>query len=122
MPNSSVLILTDETEFARLLTACWQAERQAPAITVLGSDLWKERKEAAHDLVVVGPLRDANIFDVLGAAGIRGSCISLCAKTGPKLYYWSRANRCAAPRLCGSRATPKAKPRTTNNSPRSGAT
>ena len=67
MPNSSVLILTDETEFARLLTACWQAERQAPAITVLGSDLWKERKEAAHDLVVVGPLRDANIFDVLGA-------------------------------------------------------
>jgi hypothetical protein len=32
------LILTDETDFARLLTACWQAEKHAPGITVLGSD------------------------------------------------------------------------------------
>ena len=56
MPNSNVLIVTDETEFARLLTACWQAERQAPGITVLGSDLWSEHEQIAHELVVVGPL------------------------------------------------------------------
>ena len=78
MPNSNVLILTDETEFARLLTACWQAERQAPGITVLGSDLWKDRKESAHDLVVVGPLRDAKVSDVLGSVDSSAGVI-LCA-------------------------------------------
>jgi signal transduction histidine kinase len=67
LPNSNVLILTDETEFARLLTACWQAERQPPGITVLGSDLWNERKETAHDLVVVGPLREPKVVEVLGS-------------------------------------------------------
>ena len=65
MPNFNVVILTDETEFARLLTACWQAERQAPAITVLASDLWNEHRETQHDLIVVGPLRDAKISEIL---------------------------------------------------------
>jgi signal transduction histidine kinase len=78
LPNSNVLILTDETEFARLLTACWQAERQAPGITVLGSDLWKERNEAAHDLVVVGPLRDSTVSEVLGSLE-PASAVILCA-------------------------------------------
>jgi signal transduction histidine kinase len=65
LPNSNVLILTDETEFARLLTACWQAERQAPGITVLGSDLWKKHEVLPHDLVVVGPLLQGKLSDVL---------------------------------------------------------
>ena len=34
---------------------------------MLGSDLWNERKESAHDLVVVGPLRHAKILEVLGS-------------------------------------------------------
>ena len=78
MPNANVLILTDETEFARLLTACWQAERQAPGITVLGSDLWKERSGTAHDLIVVGPLRDAKVSEILGALE-PASAVILCA-------------------------------------------
>ena len=78
MPNANVLILTDETEFARLLTACWQAERQAPGITVLGSDLWKERSGTAHDLIVVGPLRDAKVSEILGSLE-PASAVILCA-------------------------------------------
>ncbi len=39
MRHANVIILTDETEFARLLTAGWQAERQAPRVTVLTSVL-----------------------------------------------------------------------------------
>ena len=65
MRSASVLILTDETDFARLLTACWQAERHAPGITVLGSDLWKDHEVLAHDLVVVGPLRDGKLSELL---------------------------------------------------------
>jgi len=63
--SASVLILTDEADFARLLTACWQSERQAPGITVLGSDLWKDHESVPHDLVVVGPLRDGKLSDIL---------------------------------------------------------
>ena len=65
MRNAKVLILTDETDFARSLTACWQAERQAPAITVLNSDLWISHNTTAHDLVVVGPLRDGMLHGLL---------------------------------------------------------
>ena len=65
MRSASVLILTDETDFARLLTACWQAERHPPGITVLGSDLWKDHEVLAHDLVVVGPLHDGKLSELL---------------------------------------------------------
>jgi signal transduction histidine kinase len=78
LPNFNVLILTDETEFARLLTACWQAERQTPAITVLASDLWKEHQDTPHDLVVVGPLRDVKVAEILGAIDPARAVI-LCA-------------------------------------------
>jgi signal transduction histidine kinase len=78
LPNSNVLILTDETEFARLLTACWQAERQPPAITVLGTDLWKDHKGTQHDLIVIGPLREGKVIDLLGCVEPARALI-LCA-------------------------------------------
>ena len=65
MRNANVLILTDETEFARMLTACWQTERQAPGITVLGSELWREQDTAPYDLVVIGPVREGKLSTIL---------------------------------------------------------
>ena len=65
MRHASVLILTDDTEFARLLTACWQAERRAPGITVIGGELWREQDVPQHDLVVVGPLGEGKLTSVL---------------------------------------------------------
>ena len=65
MRHANVLILTDEPEFARLLSACWQAERHAPAITVLSSELWTNHDARPHDLVVVGPVQDGKLSGVL---------------------------------------------------------
>lgn len=65
MRQANVIILTDETEFARLLTACWQTERHAPVVTVLTSDLWQEQGVPAHDLVVLGPVREGKLTNVL---------------------------------------------------------
>lgn len=65
MRHANVLILTDEPEFAQLLTTCWQAERQAPGITVLGSEFWKEHESLPHDLVVVGPVKTGKLPGVL---------------------------------------------------------
>ncbi len=78
MPNSNALIVTDETEFARLLTSCWQAERQAPAITVLGSDVWSEHEAIDHELVVVGPLREGKLPEVLKSLAT-ATAVILCA-------------------------------------------
>ena len=38
MRTTSVLILSDDREFARLLTACWQVERQLPELSVVTSE------------------------------------------------------------------------------------
>jgi len=63
--NSTVLILTDDAEFARLLTACWQVERQLPGICVVTSDCWKQADANSPDLIVIGPLKDEKLGDVL---------------------------------------------------------
>jgi hypothetical protein len=78
LPNSNVLIVTDETEFARLLSACWQAERQAPGITVLGSNVWSEHEEIDHELVVVGPVREGKLPEVLKSLA-PATAVILCA-------------------------------------------
>ncbi len=65
MRNSSVLILTDDTEFARLLTACWQTERQLPGLSVLTSELWKGSESVKPDLIVIGPLKEDKLSSVL---------------------------------------------------------
>jgi len=59
LPNFNVVILTDETDFARLLTACWQAERQAPAITVLASDPFRSGEYSASTLDVLRAVNGA---------------------------------------------------------------
>jgi signal transduction histidine kinase len=65
LPNASVLILTDETEFARVVSGCWQAQRTPPNVTVLNSKLWRNNDAMAHDLVVVGPISSRKRHEVL---------------------------------------------------------
>jgi signal transduction histidine kinase len=81
--HTNVIILTDETEFARLLTAGWQAERQAPRVTVLTSDLWQEQEAPARDLVVVGPVREGVLTSVLRAVD-PSTAVILCVPTDSK--------------------------------------
>lgn len=83
MRHASLLILTDDAEFARLLSACWQAERQSPRITVLSSDLWVEKEHCAYDLVVVGPIEQSKVSGILRA--IEPSCaVILCVPADTK--------------------------------------
>lgn len=65
MRTTNVLILTDDAEFARLLTACWQMERQLPGLSVVTSDLWPSRESVVSDLVVIGPLKDGKLGNAL---------------------------------------------------------
>ena len=39
--SASVLILSDDPEFARAVLARWQSEKKVPAFTVMGLAAWK---------------------------------------------------------------------------------
>ena len=85
MRQANVIILTDETEFARLLTACWQTERRAPVVTVLTSDLWQEQQAPAHDLVVLGPVREGKLTNVLRSLD-PSTAVILCVPADSKEF------------------------------------
>ncbi|HET7151195.1 MAG TPA: hypothetical protein VFI60_07260 [Candidatus Acidoferrum sp.] len=85
MRQANVIILTDETEFARLLTACWQTERHAPVVTVLTSDLWQEQQAPAHDLVVLGPVREGKLTNVLRSLD-PSTAVILCVPADSKEF------------------------------------
>jgi signal transduction histidine kinase len=56
----TVLIVADDPDFARQLSARWQSERNVPAFTVLGSGLGHGLDALTFDLAIVGPAsRDA---------------------------------------------------------------
>ena len=54
----SVLLLSDDTEFARPILARWQSEKSAPEITVAASDIAPASVAAGHDLIVTGFARN----------------------------------------------------------------
>ena len=82
MRKTNVLILTDDAEFARLLAACWQMERHLPGLSVVTSDLWKGDDSAASDLIIVGPLKDEKLGEVLRSIPPNVAVI-LCAPIDP---------------------------------------
>jgi signal transduction histidine kinase len=63
--NANVLILTDEAEFGRLLSACWQAEQQAPRVTIVDNAHWEGHVASSPDLVVAGPMREGSCSKIL---------------------------------------------------------
>lgn len=73
METPHLLIVSDEPEFGRLLTARWQTEPRVPALTQVSSDLWNPANASGYDLVILGPLarhRVSGILESFGPAGV----------------------------------------------------
>lgn len=83
MQTTNALILSDDAEFARLLTACWQMERQLPGLSVVTSDLWKDHEPVACDLIVIGPLKNQRTPQILASVA-PSTAVILCAPSDPK--------------------------------------
>jgi signal transduction histidine kinase len=81
--TTSVLILSDDREFARLLTACWQVERQLPELSVVTSDFWSAEAASESDLVVIGPLTEGKLADVLRSLA-PATAVILCTPSDAK--------------------------------------
>ena len=58
MNQLTVLIYTDEAEFAHTIMARWQTERSVPNFVVSGADTWAEQSEIRYDLGIVGPVKN----------------------------------------------------------------
>jgi signal transduction histidine kinase len=54
--HPTVLIISDEVDFSRSVTARWQMERHVPTFTLLSGDLWP-RSVDNFAVAIVGPLR-----------------------------------------------------------------
>jgi hypothetical protein len=87
--RSSILIISDDPEFARGASACWQAGRQLAEITVASSDVWHPSIASAYAMVIVGPLREGRAQPILSALdGAPGKAVVAIAnddKTSAKL-------------------------------------
>jgi signal transduction histidine kinase len=66
--SASVLIVSDDPEFARTVTARWQAERHVPELTIATGSVWHPATVRDHDLVIIGPLRESDSAAILRAA------------------------------------------------------
>ncbi len=57
MDTPTVLIISDDADFSRRITARWQMERTVPTFTLLSSDLWPRFAADVFDVAIVGELR-----------------------------------------------------------------
>jgi signal transduction histidine kinase len=53
----TVLIISDEPDFSRRITARWQMERNVPTFTLLSGELWPRFAADVFDVAIVGQLR-----------------------------------------------------------------
>src|SRR5579863_6931723 len=61
----TVLIISDDVDFSRRVTARWQMERSVPTFTLLSGDLWPRFIVDAFDVAIVGDLRREMLSVVL---------------------------------------------------------
>lgn len=66
--SPSVLIVSDDTEFARTVAASWQTEKHIPEITLVASDVWHPSGAAGYGLLIVGPVSEGKSREILSAA------------------------------------------------------
>ncbi len=81
MTHSSVLIVSDDTEFARTVAARWQAERRVPEITLTTSDVWQASAAEGYNLVIVGPVRNNKISAILSALNANSTSATIHVAT-----------------------------------------
>jgi hypothetical protein len=65
----SVLIISDDTDFARTVAARWQSERHVPEVTLATSDVCHSTGFFACDLVIIGPVQAGKLRSIISAVG-----------------------------------------------------
>jgi len=79
----TVLMISDEVDFSRRITARWQMERTPPAFTILSGDLWPHFAVDVFDVAIVGALRRELLSVVLEPLHSTGQPIFCVCQDGP---------------------------------------
>jgi signal transduction histidine kinase len=78
--QATVLIISDDAEFTRAVTARWQAERCVPGFTLMSGDVCLGTDPEAFDMAIVGALRPGILPAVLATLEPSGKAILLLCK------------------------------------------
>jgi len=89
--HASVLIVSDDTEFARTVVARWQAERHVPEITLATSDVWHADSALNYELVIVGPVRDGKSSHILSSLAASRGTAAVCVTEDTRAVSTLRA-------------------------------
>jgi hypothetical protein len=60
MTSGQILVVSDDTEFVRALSARWQKENYSPSITAVSTHVYGQADTSGYLLVVVGPLHEGS--------------------------------------------------------------
>jgi signal transduction histidine kinase len=80
----TVLIISDDVDFSRRVTARWQMERNVPTFTLLSGELWPRFAVDVFDVAIVGQLRRdllSVVLEPLHSTGQPVFCVSHEAAT-----------------------------------------
>jgi len=72
LDQPTVLIISDDAEFSRVVMDRWQGERNAPAFTLMSGDICRDLDGEGFDMAIVGAVRPevlSAVFQSLGPAG-----------------------------------------------------
>jgi signal transduction histidine kinase len=90
----TVLIIADEVDFSRRITARWQMERNVPAFTLLSGDLWPRFAVDVFDVAIVGEVRRdllSVVLEPLHSTGQPIFCVCQDAPTAQLVHQrWPR--------------------------------
>jgi signal transduction histidine kinase len=90
----TVLIISDEVDFSRRITARWQMERNVPTFTLLSGDLWPRFAVDVFDVAMVGDLRRdllSVVLEPLHSTGQPIFCVCQDAATAQLVHErWPR--------------------------------
>jgi len=92
----TVLIISDEADFSRRITARWQMERNVPTFTLLSGELWPRFIVDVFDVAIVGELRRdllSVVLEPLHSTGQPIFCVCHDAATAQLVRErWPRVN------------------------------
>ena len=89
MTFGQILIVSEEPEFVRALSARWRVEKDFPSITAVSTNVSELANPSGYALIIVGPLRDGTVLpsaptlhldSTVCAVGDAGSLVSIHAK------------------------------------------
>ena len=82
MDQPTVLIISDDPEFSRVITSRWQSERTVPAFTLMSSDVCLGFDPDNFQLAIAGSIRAGALAVVLEAMEAAGKRVLFVAEDG----------------------------------------